>query len=62
MDITKMDEVEKKKKGAFSFLRAIGLDSNKNDTSNKNAFYVGNAVTAIKNKKKETDVLKDLEK
>ena len=52
MDAKEMEEVEKKKKSAFSFLRAIGLDSNKDSSMDKNKLYVGNAVTAIKNRKK----------
>ena len=59
MDAKKMDEVEKKKKSAFSFLRAIGLDSNKNNTADKNQVYVGNAVTAIKNHKKAMEFPKE---
>lgn len=49
------DELEKKKKGAFSFLRAIGLDSNKKDVPDKNVFYAGNVATASKKKKKILD-------
>ena len=56
MDAKKMDEVEKKKKSAFSFLRAIGLDSNKGTSTDKNQVYVGNAVTNIKNRKKALEI------
>lgn len=49
------DDLEKKKKGAFSFLRAIGLDSNKKDTPDKNVFYAGNVATAARKKKKMLD-------
>ena len=53
MDTT--DELEKKKKGTFSFLRTIGLDSNKEKTPDKNVFYSGNVATIVKNKKKALD-------
>ena len=50
-----MDELEKKKKGAFSFLRAIGLCKNKKDTPDKNVFYAGNVVTNANKRKKMLD-------
>jgi len=50
-----MDELSKKKKGTFSFLRALGLGKNKNDTSDKNVFYAGNVTTAANNRKKELE-------
>ena len=48
-----MDELEKKKKSAFSFLRAIGLGKNKKDKPDKNVFYGGNVVTAAKKREDE---------
>lgn len=54
-----MEDEEKKKKSAFSFLRAIGLDSNKKEVPDKNKFYAGNVVTAAKNKKKKLDEITD---
>lgn len=54
-----MDDEEKKKKSVFSFLRTIGLDSNKGNTKDKNVFYVGNALTDIRNRKKALDSIKD---
>lgn len=50
-----MDEDEKKKKSTFSFLRTIGLDSNKNDVKDKNVVYAGNVLTDIRNRKKMLD-------
>jgi len=50
-----MDELEKKKKGTFSFLRALGLGKNKNDSSDKNVFYAGNVTTAAGKRNKELE-------
>jgi len=53
------DELEKKKKGTFSFLRTIGLESNKDKTTpDKNVFYSGNVATIVKNKKKALDEIR----
>jgi hypothetical protein len=49
------DELEKKKKDAFSFLRAIGLGGNKDDKPSKNVFYAGNVVAAANKRKKELE-------
>jgi len=50
-----MDELSKKKKGTYSFLRALGLGKNKNDASDKNVFYAGNVTTAANKRKKELE-------
>ena len=50
-----MDELDKKKKSSFSFLRAIGLGKNKNDSGDKNVFYAGNVTTAANKRKKEVE-------
>lgn len=49
------DELTKKKKSAFSFLRAIGLAKNKEDKPDKNVFYAGNVVTEAKKRQKELE-------
>ena len=46
------DELAKKKKSAFSFLRAIGLDKNKPNKPDKNVFYAGNVVTEAEKRRK----------
>ena len=50
-----MDELGKKKKSTFSFLRALGLGKNKDDASDKNVFYAGNVTTAANKRKKELE-------
>jgi len=50
-----MDELGKKKKGTYSFLRALGLGKNKSDYGDKNVFYAGNVTTAANKRKKELE-------
>ena len=50
-----MNELDKKKKGTFSFLRSLGLGKNKNDATDKNVFYAGNVTTAANKRKKELE-------